>query len=264
MHFMTIESLDLAGRTAVVTGAARGIGLAACRRLLAEGCNVLGFDLPGSDFAALDELKVEFPEKLEWFGGSVASPEDWTNALAETLKAFGKADILFNNAGIPGPTRGPLGLPIDDFDQVMSVNVRGVFLGMQTIGRQMKQDGGGVIINVSSISGERGGGDVFAYTTSKHAVNGMTKSAAVTLARHKIRVLAISPCPIGTDMIFSLEQKLAPDNPAAVRETIAAGIPMKRYGKPEEIADLVAFLASDRASFMTGACIPIDGGTLAN
>jgi NAD(P)-dependent dehydrogenase (short-subunit alcohol dehydrogenase family) len=251
-------------KTILVTGAAQGIGYATARRFMQDGFNVVAFDLPGADFSKLEADAEAMDGGLLKIHGDVSDEADWTRALAQSIERFGTVDVLFNNAGIAGPYRGVTEFVAKDFDRVMAVNVRGVFLGLKTIGAHMKDRRSGVIINTSSISGERGGGNVFAYTASKHAVNGMTQSAAVSLARHNVRVLAVCPCPTQTEMVFSLERTLAPEDPESVREKLAAGIPLKRYGDPSEIANVVRFLASEEASFMTGALVPVDGGALAS
>lgn len=251
-------------KVAFVTGAARGIGLAAVRRFLSDQFKVVAFDLPSADFSELQGLEKSSNGAVVCVQGDVGNEDDWISALNVAEQAYGRVDVLFNNAGISGPGNSLFRVELEAFEQVMRVNVSGVFLGIKTIGAHMKSRGGGVIINTSSISGDRGGGNLLAYTTSKHAVNGLTKSAAVSLAKHNIRVLAVCPSPTATEMVYAVERKIAPDDPESVRDALAAGIPMKRYGEPSEIADVVAFLASDQASYMTGALIPVDGGTLAD
>lgn len=262
---MTVAAkLGLEGRTVIITGAARGIGLSAVERFAAEGCRILALDLDGSDFAGVKTVAAELACEILVVTGDVSRDADWAHAMDTALKAWGQVDILFNNAGISGPTLDVTRYPLDAFDRVMDVNVRGVFLGMKHAAGHMKSRGRGVIINVSSISGSRGGGNVFGYTASKYAVNGMTQSAAVSLARHGVRVLAVCPCPTGTEMMYELERQVSPGDPASARPALAAGIPMRRYGEPREITNLVAFLASDQAAFMTGALVPVDGGCLAD
>lgn len=260
---MTIQALGLNGRTAIITGAARGIGLAAATRLTEEGVNIVAFDQPGADFSDVQAAGSKNGTRIINFEGDVSNASDWDRAVDVTVEAFGRVDILFNNAGISGPIRNVINYPEEDFNRVIAVNVQGVFLGLQRVGRQMQQQKSGVIVNTSSISGFGGGGNVFAYTTSKFAVNGMTKSAAITLAPDGVRVLAIAPCPTETEMMFQLERKISPDAPEDARPELAKGIPVGRYGKPDEIAAVFAFLVSDQASFMTGAIVPTDGGVLA-
>ncbi|QMW24220.1 SDR family NAD(P)-dependent oxidoreductase [Sandaracinobacteroides saxicola] len=257
---MTIASQPLAGRIAVVTGAARGIGLAAARTLVERGARVVAVDLRDADHGALHELGAA---NVLVVHGDVARAPDWHRVVADATAWGGRIDILFNNAGISGAIADVIDYPEDAFDQVMAVNVRGVFLGLKIVGAVMKAQGQGVIVNTSSVSGFGGSGNIFGYSASKFAVNGMTKSAAIALARFGVRVLAICPSPTATEMMFQLERRLSPDAPEAARPALAQGTPMQRYGTPEEVAEVLAFLVSDAASFMTGALVPVDGGTLA-
>ncbi len=253
----------LLGRVAIITGAARGIGFATVHALTQVGANIVAFDLPQS---SIDEAKRVAEENGSQFlacQGDVASAVDWRRVVKEALDKFGKIDILVNNAGISGAIGSMLDYPDDVFDKVMAVNARGVFLGMKYVGQVMKSTGG-AIVNISSVSGIGGGRYVIAYTASKHAVVGMTKLAASELAQFKIRVNALCPAPTATEMMFELERSQSPANPEAVRLGMASMIPLGRYGEPEEIANAVLFLASDAASFITGAAIPIDGGLKAS
>jgi NAD(P)-dependent dehydrogenase (short-subunit alcohol dehydrogenase family) len=254
-----MSGASLEGRVAIVTGAARGIGLAAARKLTAEGARVLAFDRTEADFSEA----LALGDDVAAFAGDVASAADWQRAIDEAVALGGDPAILFNNAGISGAISGVLDYPEEEFDRVMAVNVRGVFLGTKYVGAAMKAAGRGVIVNTSSVSGFGGSGNIFGYAASKWAVNGMTKAAAVSLAPFGVRVLAICPSPTATEMMFQLERRLAPDEPASVRPALAQGTPMGRYGTPEEIAEVLAFLVSDAASFMTGALVPVDGGSLA-
>jgi 3alpha(or 20beta)-hydroxysteroid dehydrogenase len=241
--------LDFTGRVAIVTGAARGIGLAVARQLAAGGASVVGFDLPGSGDDA-----PGFSQH-----GDVGEAADWERVVQATLARFGRLDILVNNAGISGEL-GPL-TEYDDaeFDRVMRVNTRGVYLGMKHAARAMKANGG-AIVNLSSVSGLGGGRFTIAYTASKHAVVGMTKLAAAELAHFRIRVNAVCPAPTATEMMFAMERTQSPDDPDIVRRAMTKMIPLGRYGEPEEIAQAVCFLASDAASFISGAALPVDGG----
>lgn len=248
----------LVGRVAIVTGAARGIGLAAVRRLCAGGASVLAFDRPGADFG-----EVLAAGNVASFGGDVVNTSDWIAAIELALGLGPRIDILFNNAGISGVIANALDYPEEEFDRIISVNVKGVYLGLKHVGQHMLANRSGVIVNTSSVSSFGGSGNIFGYTASKFAVNGMTKSAAIALAAHGVRVLAICPSPTATEMMFQLERRLSPDDPEAARPQLAESIPMKRYGTPEEVAEVLAFLVSDSAAFMTGALVPVDGGTLA-
>ena len=246
----------LAGRVALVTGAARGIGLATVQQLASAGARVVAFDVVGSPWS---EVRATGAVELLEVEGDVGHGPDWERAMQATPQRFGQIDVLVNNAGISGGI-GPLVDCSDDmFDEVMRVNARGVFLGLKHGARAMKGRGG-AIVNVSSVSGIGGGRFTVAYTASKHAVVGMTKLAAVELATSGIRVNAVCPAPTSTEMVFSMERSLSPADPEAVRRGMTRMIPMGRYAEPGEIAQLILFLASDASSFMTGTAIPIDGG----
>ena len=248
-----------AGKVAVVTGAAGGIGRAACARFAEDGAQVVAVDLAGSD---LDETIAAIANA----GGEglaveadVTQSADCANYAARALERFGRIDAFFNNAGIEG-VRAPLWeLDEADFDRVIAVNLRGVWLGLKHVAPAMRESGGGAIVNTASIAGLSPTPGIIAYGASKHAVVGMTKSAASELAPD-IRVNAVCPGPIETRMMRSLERQFDPDNPEAVHDAFAAGIPMGRYGEPEEVASLVTWLCSDDSSYISGAMHTIDGG----
>ena len=247
---------SLEGLVALVTGAARGIGLATAQQMALAGARIVAFDLAGSPWS---ELRAAGVQELLEVEGDVGHGPDWERALAGTLERFGRIDVLVNNAGIAGEIAPLVECNDDMFDEVMRVNARGVFLGLKHGARAMMGRGGS-IVNVASVSGIGGGRFTIAYTASKHAVVGMTKLAAVELARAGIRVNAVCPAPTSTEMVFSMERSVSPDDPAAVRRGMTRMIPLGRYAEPAEIAQLIVFLASDASSFMTGTAIPIDGG----
>ncbi|MBK7687282.1 MAG: SDR family oxidoreductase [Rhodocyclaceae bacterium] len=249
-------------KVAIVTGAARGIGLAIVKSFVASGASVVAFDLPSADFTQAEEDARTHGADFV-FRGDVASAADWQRVVGETTERFGNLDILVNNAGISGVRAPMLEYPDDTFDKVMAVNARSVFLGMKYAAQQMTERGG-AIVNISSVSGIGGGRFVIGYTASKHAVVGMTKLAATELAQYNIRVNALCPSPTATEMMFELERNLSPTDPGAIRRSVEQWIPLGRYGEPEEIAAAVLFLASDAASFITGTAIPIDGGLKAS
>ena len=248
-------SFNFSGRVALVTGAARGIGLAVVRQLAAGGACVAGCDLPGVDWS--EAAAAAGPNWLP-LQGDVGNAADWERAMAATQERFGRLDILVNNAGISGEI-GPLA-DYDDavFDEVMRVNARGVYLGLKHAARAMKAHGG-AIVNLSSVSGLGGGRYTVAYTASKHAVVGMTQLAAAELAHYRIRVNAVCPAPTGTEMMFEMERTQSPADPDIVRRAMTRLIPLGRYGEPDEIAAAVCFLASDASSFISGAALPVDG-----
>ncbi len=252
-------TLPLTDRTALITGAAAGIGRAIAVRLATDGAQIVALDLPGVTLDATAAAVAAVGGSLLAIAGDVTRAEDWQRALAQ----IARLDILVNNAGISGAVCGLFDYPEEMFDRVMAVNARGTFLGLKYGGAAMRAHGG-AIINIASVSGLSGSRNIAPYTASKHAVVGLTKVAALEFAAHKIRVNAVCPSPTATEMMATLERTLAPSNPEAVRERFHASIPLGRYGEPTEIAALVAFLASDEAQFITGAALNIDGGMLAS
>lgn len=255
---MTVEK-RLENKVALVTGAARGIGLAAAVQLAQDGADILAFDLAGSDWAALKTAVSQQDRKIVIVEGDVGKTEDWEAGLAIARSSFDEIHVLFNNAGISGPARPFWDYPDSDFDNVMRVNCRGVFLGMKMCLPLMRRSGGS-IINMSSVSGLGGGQLTIAYNASKHAVIGMTKVGAVELAPFNIRVNAICPAMTDTAMMQGLETGKSESDILALRSRFTDMIPLGRYADPAELAAVVAFLASEQSSFITGAAIPVDGG----
>ena len=251
------------GKTAIITGAAGGIGRAACLRFASEGARIVAVDLPNS---ALDEVVSE----VKTAGAeAIAVPCDVTqsaqveNYVRVAKATFGRIDAFFNNAGIEGWVGPSIDYPEEMFDRVLAVNVKGVWLGMKHVVPVMREQGGGAIVNTASGAGLSGTPTIIAYGASKHAVIGLSKSAALEFGPDKIRVNAVCPSPIETRMMRSLERGINPDHPEAVRRMMAANIPLGRYGEPDEVAALVAFLCSDDATFISGGVYTIDGGSRA-
>ena len=175
------------------------------------------------------------------------------------IARFGGVDALINNAGIEGPVMALTDTSVEQFDRVLAVNVRGVFLGIKHVAPAIEARGGGAIVNVASVAGLGGTPGIVAYGASKHAVIGITKTAALEFAPAQVRVNAVCPSPVETRMMRALEAGMNPDDPEAAKAMIAMSIPLGRYGEPGDIAALMLFLCSDDAAFLSGAAIPIDG-----
>ncbi|MCC6707793.1 MAG: SDR family oxidoreductase [Gammaproteobacteria bacterium] len=252
----------LKNKVAVITGGTGGIGLASAKLFAAEGAQVVLVDL---DQAALDRAVATIgAERAMGVAADVTNPAQVEGYIQATLAKHGRLDVFFNNAGIEGAVGPITDYPVEVFDKVMAVNVRGVFLGLKYAIPAMAKSGGGSIVITSSLGGLRGVPKLGAYIASKHAVVGLMKSAALECAALKIRVNTINPSPIATRMIESLEAGYAPGATDIVRKKMEAAVPLRRYGQPEEVAHLALFLASDEAAYITGNSYPIDGGMSAS
>jgi NAD(P)-dependent dehydrogenase (short-subunit alcohol dehydrogenase family) len=249
----------LQGKTAIITGATGGIGEATAKLFLREGANVM---LVGRSAEKLKETstRLEVKQGLAQFVADATDEAATAAAVEATVNAFGGVDILFANAGNEGLMKPIETYSTAEFEQVLRTNVTGVWLSMKHCIEPMKKRGAGSIIATSSVAGVIGFANSAPYIASKHAVCGLVKAAALELATSKIRVNAIAPGAIDNRMMQSLISQLSPQNPGAMREGLQASIPMKRYGANEEIANFVLFLASDEASYSTGAIYMADGG----
>ncbi|HET7656015.1 MAG TPA: SDR family NAD(P)-dependent oxidoreductase [Luteimonas sp.] len=243
----------------VITGGSGGIGKATAKRFLDEGASVALVDL---DQAGLDATAKELDagSRVLTIAADVTREEDVKRYVDSVIEKYGRIDTFFNNAGIEGKVAPLEQQPIEVFDQVIAVNVRGAYLGLKHVLPHMYKAGSGSVINTSSISGLQGTPDVLPYVTSKHAVTGMTKVAALEAARHGVRVNSIHPSPVNTRMMRSLEAGFDPQDAEAAKSALTALIPLGRYGEPQDIANLVLFLASDESRFITGVQYRIDGG----
>lgn len=248
----------LDGKVAVITGGAQGIGKAAAAMFAKEGANVLIVDLAEE---TLQQAVAEIgSNRVSYCVGDVTQPKDNEQMIALAAERYGGVDILLANAGIEGDVAPITDYSVDRFDQVLGVNVRGPWLGLQASIPAMVKRGGGSVIITSSVAGLEGTPGIVPYGVSKHAVIGLAKGAAKELADRNIRVNTVNPSPVETQMMRRLESGM---NPAAVEETHAAlaqRIPLGRYAEADDIAKVMLFLASDDAAFITGSVYAADGG----
>ncbi|MFP7671851.1 SDR family NAD(P)-dependent oxidoreductase [Marivita sp. S0852] len=250
----------LQDKVALITGGAAGIGLETARLFLSEGARVVLVDLNEDD---LEKAANDLTGPVLTVAADVSRAEDTARYVREAMDRFGRIDVFFNNAGIEGKVAPLVDQKIDDFDRVMAVNVRGAFLGLQHVLPVMIAQKSGSIINMSSIAGLKGSPNVAPYITSKHAVVGLTRAAAIEAAQDNVRVNSVHPSPVNTRMMRALEDGFSPGQGDAVKDQLTAGIPLGRYGESADISALVLFLASDDAAFITGAQYPVDGGMAA-
>ena len=244
-------------KIALITGAAAGIGRATALKFASEGAKVVASDVNVKGGEETVEIIKKAGGEAIFVRSDVSQSSDVKALVAETVKAYGRLDCACNIAGILG-SMGPFtDQTEEDFDRVIAVNLRGTFLCIQAELGQMLKNDGGTIVNVASIAGLVGSAGISPYVASKHAVTGLTKTAALEFAQQGIRVNAVCPGGIETDMVQSFLSE------EFTEEMLDGMHPIGRIGQPEEVAELMVWLCSDRSSFMTGAIIPIDGGFVA-
>ncbi|MGB5668122.1 MAG: SDR family NAD(P)-dependent oxidoreductase [Maribacter sp.] len=250
----------LENKVAVITGGAGGIGMSTAKLFLSEGAKVMLIGRTEKSLreavAALDDTNVDY------CAADVSKASDTKRYLQKTIDTFGKIDIFFANAGIEGPFKPITDYPEDMFDNVISINLKGVWLGCKYAIPRMNE--GGSVIITSSVAGLKGYAGLGAYVTSKHGVIGIMRVAALESAVRNIRVNTIHPGPVNTRMMRSIEKDISPDDVEKAKKGFEAGVPFGRYAEVEEIADLVLFLASDQSSYITGSTYVIDGGMVAS
>ncbi len=255
--------MKMEGKIALVTGGGNGIGQATCLEFARQGAKVMVVDID----AAAGEKTVAAIREMGGEAGSFqadVSQSSQVQAYVEhTLSTFGRIDTFFNNAGIEGIITPLAEYTEDNWDRVMGVNLKGSFLGLRYVLPVMIAQKKGTIVNTASVAGTVGAPGLAAYSASKHAIIGLTRTAAGEVGKQGVRVNAVCPGPINTRMIHSLEQMINPNEPSAVAKSNTARNPMGRYGEPEEVARIVVFLASDESDYVNGVAWLIDGGRTA-
>lgn len=252
--------MRMQGKVVVVTGGAGEIGAAAARRLIADGARVALFDRNAD---ALETVAATLGENASPHAVDITDESAVIAGLEAVARHHGRIDGGVLNAGI-SHDRTPLHeVAMADFDRVMAVNVRGVMLGLKYLFPHLKKAGGGSVVITASTESLRGNEGVISYTASKHAVVGMCKTAALEWARHNIRVNCVNPGPCDTQLLRQVEEKMVQQGVPDVRARSVAIIPMKRLARVEEVANFIAFLASEEASYSTGGTYLLDGGMLA-
>jgi NAD(P)-dependent dehydrogenase (short-subunit alcohol dehydrogenase family) len=249
---------ELHGKVAIITGASSGIGRAAAELFAAEGAVVIAADVHDEEGQQLADELAKKDCTCTFVHADVSNESDVEAMVHLALSQYGRLDALFNNAGIEGEQAPTADATIDNWERVIAVNLKSVFLGMKYAIPAMLQHGGGAIVNNASVAGLVGFPGIPAYCASKGGVVQLTRTAAIEYATQGIRVNCLCPGVIDTPMV----ERFTHDNPEAVAQ-LTQTEPVGRFGRPHEVAQLALFLASDRASFITGAIIPVDGGFVA-
>ncbi len=252
----------VANKVALVTGAGAGIGRATAIKFAAEGAKVVVSDITvegGRETVAMIERAGA---AAVFIAADVSDPGQVQALMGATIETFGRLDCACNNAGIEGQIAPLAAQPIENYDRIMSINAKGTFLCLRAEIPQMLKSGGGAIVNLSSVAGLIGFPGLSAYVASKHAVNGLTKNAALEYGKQGIRVNSVCPGGIDTRMLDSLA-KQATAGAQTAHQMMDPLHPIGRIGTPDEVAELIVWLCSPRAAFVTGAIIPVDGGFVA-
>lgn len=246
----------------LITGGGSGLGKAAALQVAKEGAILSLVDL---NEQGLEETKKEILEivpsaKVALIKANVANEEEVKNYVQETTNQFGKIDGFFNNAGIEGKQNLTEDFGSEEFEKVVNINLNGVFYGMKHVLKVMKEQGSGSIVNTASVGGIRGVGNQSGYAASKHGVVGLTRNSGIEYGQYGVSVKAIAPGAILTPMVEGSLKQMGGENWEEAGKEFVSVNPMKRFGKPEEVGHLVAFLLSDHAGFINATVIPIDGG----
>ena len=250
------------GKVVLITGAGSGLGQASALRVAKEGAKLSLVDLNSNSLEETKKLVLEVAPEVEvlLITADVSNEEAVKNYVNKTVEKYGRIDGFFNNAGIEGKQNLTEDYGIDEFHKVVSINLNGVFYGMKYVLEVMKKQGSGSIVNTASVGGIRGVGNQSGYAASKHGVVGLTRNSGVEYGQYGISIKAIAPGAIMTPMVENSLKQMGGDNWEEAGKEFVSVNPMKRFGKPEEVGHLVAFLLSDEAGFINAAVIPIDGG----
>ncbi|MGF6823995.1 NAD(P)-dependent dehydrogenase (short-subunit alcohol dehydrogenase family) [Microbacterium sp. ZKA21] len=246
-------------KVVLITGGGSGLGRATAVRLAEEGARLALVDVSE---AGLADTLAALPGGTEAHTvvADVSKDEDVDRYVTETVAKFGRIDGFFNNAGIEGKQNLTEDFTSAEFDRVVAINLRGVFLGLERVLKVMREQGSGYVVNTASVGGIRGIGNQSGYAAAKHGVVGLTRNSAIEYGQYGIRVNAIAPGAIWTPMVENSMKQLDPENPRKAAEEFIQVNPTKRYGEAHEIAAVVAFLLSDDASYINATVVPIDGG----
>ncbi|GET29292.1 SDR family NAD(P)-dependent oxidoreductase [Prolixibacter sp. SD074] len=247
----------LENKVVLITGGSGNIGATAAKMFVNEGAKVMLVDI--NEDALKETVKDIGKETSAYVVADVSDEQQAKKYVDETIKKFGTIDVFLDNAGIEGKVSPLDEYPLDEFNRVIDINVKGIYYGLRHVFPHMKKNGGSIVIT-SSVAGLQGTPNILPYVTSKHAVIGMMKSAALEGAPHKIRVNTINPSPVDNRMMRSLEEGFAPGKANNAKTSFEQSIPLGRYATNEEVAKLMLFLAGDDSEFITGTVNPIDGG----
>lgn len=256
-------NIDLTRQVAIVTGAGGGIGRAVSVMLGQAGASVLAVDIDEASARQTADLVVGAGAIAHAVRADVSRAEDVANYVQVALRSFGTIDIFMNNAGVQGPVKPIVECDDDAFDAVMAVNLRGVFLGLKHVLPVMVERGRGAVVNTASLASFIGVRNLGAYGASKHAVMGLTRTAALEVARAGVRVNAVCPGPVDTPLMREIESGQVGEDIEALRRRRAASIPQGRYATPEDVAGVMVFLASELAAHVVGQGIHVNGGSYA-
>jgi NAD(P)-dependent dehydrogenase (short-subunit alcohol dehydrogenase family) len=253
---------DLDGRSIIITGAAGSIGHATACVLASRGANLMLVDINREGLAERRGIVAAFGTRVETFCGDVSRSTDVRGYVEASTNAFGRIDGLFNNAGMDGKVASIETYDEEEFDRIIAVNLKGIFLGLRHVIPVMLAQGVGAIVNTGSIASERGLGGACAYNATKHGVVGLTRTAAADVAARGVRVNAVLPGVIDTPLLEGMLHTMFNGDVPLGKRTLGRIAPQERIGLPQEVGEVVAFLLSDAASFVNGAAWAMDGGAL--